>query len=143
MYLLRLRRPSRCESAPRAGFYEEVLRLPPPQVIDGTLEGDLGMLEYEIGPHTLAITTAWSGGNLPEHRAAVWWWRWMIFRAQRCRHLQAHDVSFGVGPIRGGPIVSSLSFSIQMAIESAFITQGRMISLLGTHLALIRLILKP
>lgn len=47
-------------------FYEEVLCLAAPKVIDGDLEGDIGMLEYEIGPHTLAITTTWTDGNPPE-----------------------------------------------------------------------------
>ena len=47
-------------------FYEEVLQLPKPSVIDGNLDSDRGMLEYEIGPHTLAITTAWTDGKPPE-----------------------------------------------------------------------------
>lgn len=47
-------------------FYEGVLRLPVPNVIDGTLNSDKSMLEYKIGPHVLAITTAWTGGKRPE-----------------------------------------------------------------------------
>jgi predicted enzyme related to lactoylglutathione lyase len=55
------------ESMQRARkFYEEVLRLPPPNAIDGELDSDSGFFEYEIGPHTLAITTAWEDGKSPE-----------------------------------------------------------------------------
>ncbi len=49
------------ESMKRAQkFYEEVLRLPPPKVLGK------GWFEYEIGPYTLAITTAWSDNKPPE-----------------------------------------------------------------------------
>ena len=30
-------------------FYEEVLQLPEPNVVDGKLDSDRGMLEYEVG----------------------------------------------------------------------------------------------
>ncbi len=81
-------------------FYEEVLKLPAPHVIDGTLEGDFDMLEYEIGPHTLAITTAWTDGKSPEHPS-----RGLVVEVddfpEAVRHLQAHDVSFELGPFEG------------------------------------------
>lgn len=81
-------------------FYEEVLGLPTPQVIDGTLDGDFGMLEYGIGPHILAITTAWTGGKPPEHPS-----RGLVVEvddfAKAMEHLHTHGVPFELGPFEG------------------------------------------
>lgn len=50
------------ESIQRARkFYEGVLGFPEPVAFgESDIHADIGWLEYNIGPHTLAITTAWS-----------------------------------------------------------------------------------
>lgn len=81
-------------------FYEEVLRLPKPKVIDGKLDSDAGMLEYEIGPHTLAITTAWSDGKRPEEPSVGLVLEVEDFPAA-VQHIQACGVGFELGPFEG------------------------------------------
>ena len=81
-------------------FYEEVLRLPEPHVIDGELDGERGMLEYEIGPHTLAITTAWSDGQRPEQPSGG-----LVLEVEdfdeALSHMKACGVAFELGPFEG------------------------------------------
>ncbi|BCX48164.1 glyoxalase/bleomycin resistance protein/dioxygenase [Haloferula helveola] len=81
-------------------FYEQVLRLPVPSAIDGTLDGDAGMLEYEIGPHTLAITTAWSDGGPPEQTAFGLVLEVEDFQAA-VDHIRSCGVEFCLGPFEG------------------------------------------
>lgn len=81
-------------------FYEEVLRLPKPRAIDGTLDSDAGMLEYEIGPHTLAITTAWTDGKPPEEPSGGLVLEVEDFEAA-IRHIRDHGVPFDLGPFEG------------------------------------------
>lgn len=81
-------------------FYEEVLNFPPPNVIDGELDGDKGMLEYEIGPHTLAITTAWSEGENPERPSGGLVLEVDDFQ-EAIDHLERHGMKFELGPFEG------------------------------------------
>ena len=81
-------------------FYEGVLQLPAPQVVDGGLDSDVGMLEYEIGPYTLAITTAWSGGKKPDKPS-----RGLVLEVddfeEAIRHIESQGVPFQLGPFEG------------------------------------------
>lgn len=81
-------------------FYEEVLRLATPNVIDGKLDSDRGMLEYEIGPHTLAITTAWTDGKRPEYPSSGLVLEVENFQ-EAIEHIQAQGVGFELGPFEG------------------------------------------
>lgn len=81
-------------------FYETVLRLPIPNVIDGTLDADHGMLEYEIGPHTLAITTAWTDGQRPEQPSIGLILEVEDFQ-EAIAQIQAQGIAFELGPFEG------------------------------------------
>ncbi len=81
-------------------FYEEVLRLPPPRALDGKLDADRGMLEYEIGPHTLAITTAWTDGKRPEEPSPGLVLEVEDFQ-EAIEHIKAQGVEFELGPFEG------------------------------------------
>jgi len=81
-------------------FYEEVLRLPTPNVIDGKLDSDRGMLEYEIGPHTLAITTAWTDGKRPEVPSGGLVLEVEDFQ-EAIEHIKAEGIEFDLGPFEG------------------------------------------
>jgi extradiol dioxygenase family protein len=81
-------------------FYEDVLRLTPPNVIDGALDSDSGMLEYEIGPHTLAITTAWTDEKRPEQPSSGLVLEVENFQ-EAVEHLRARGVEFELGPFEG------------------------------------------
>jgi predicted enzyme related to lactoylglutathione lyase len=81
-------------------FYEEVLKLPAPNMIDGSLDSDTGMLEYEIGPHTLAITTAWSDGKRPENPSGGLVIEVEDFK-QAVDHIRSHNFEFDIGPFEG------------------------------------------
>jgi catechol 2,3-dioxygenase-like lactoylglutathione lyase family enzyme len=81
-------------------FYEEGLRLPVPNVVDGDLQADRGMLEYEIGPHTLAITTAWTDGQPPEQPSGGLVLEVEDFQ-EAVAHLEAQGVGFALGPFEG------------------------------------------
>lgn len=81
-------------------FYEKVLCLPEPKAIDGTLDGDQGFLEYEIGPHTLAITTTWTNGGRVEEPSSGLVLEVEDF-AEAVRHLQEYGVQFEMGPFEG------------------------------------------
>jgi hypothetical protein len=61
-------------------FYEGLLGLPEPAVIDGALDSDRGMLEYSVGSGTLAITTSWSDGQPPAFPSRGLVWRLRILR---------------------------------------------------------------
>ncbi len=81
-------------------FYEEVLRLEPPNVLQGTLDSEQGFLEYEIGPHTLAITTTWSGGKPPEEPSAG-----LVLEVddfwEAIAHIESCQATFDLGPFEG------------------------------------------
>jgi predicted enzyme related to lactoylglutathione lyase len=81
-------------------FYEKVLGLPEPKAIDGRLEGDQGFLEYEIGPHTLAITTTWTGGKPVDEPSSGLVLEVEDF-AEAMRHLEENCVEFEMGPFEG------------------------------------------
>lgn len=81
-------------------FYEEVLRFPTPRVIDGKQDSDMGMLEYEIGPHTLAITTAWTDGQPPEKPSGGLMLEVENFQ-EAIEHIRTHGISFDLGPFEG------------------------------------------
>jgi predicted enzyme related to lactoylglutathione lyase len=81
-------------------FYEEVLRFAPPNAIDGKLDSDTGMLEYEIGSQTLAITTAWTDGQRPEQPSAGLVLEVEDFR-NAIEHIKAHGIRFELGPFEG------------------------------------------
>lgn len=81
-------------------FYEGVLRLPVPKVLEGTLDSDRGMLEYEIGPHTLAITTAWTDGKRPEQPSGGLVLEVEDFQAAT-EHIKAQAIEFELGPCEG------------------------------------------
>lgn len=81
-------------------FYEEVLRLTSPNAVDGALDSDRGMIEYEIGPHTLAITTAWTDGNPPEQPATGLVLEVEDFQ-KAVEHIQSHGIKFSLGPFDG------------------------------------------
>ena len=83
-------------------FYETVLRLPEPNVINPPRhsEGDDGFVEYEIGPHTLALTTTWSDGNPPAVPSAGLVLEVEDFEAA-VAHIKSCGVSFDVGPFEG------------------------------------------
>ena len=85
-------------------FYEEVLRFPKPNVIDGSLDSDRGMLEYEIGPHTLAITTAWSDGERPEQPSSGLVLEVEDFQTA-IEHIKGYGIRFDLGPFEG-PVCS-------------------------------------
>ena len=78
-------------------FYEEVLKLPKPKALNGSLDGERGFLEYEIGPHTLAITTAWTDGKSPEEPGTGLVLEVDDFEAA-VRHIRACGVEFELGP---------------------------------------------
>lgn len=82
------------------GFYERVLGLPAPEVIDGAVDSDRGMLEYAVGSGTLAITTAWTDGRPPEFPS-----RGLVLEVEDFQatvaHLKEHDVFFELGPFEG------------------------------------------
>jgi predicted enzyme related to lactoylglutathione lyase len=81
-------------------FYEEVLRFPAPKVIDGKLDSDTGMLEYEVGPHTLAITTAWTDGKPPEKPSGGLVLEVEDFQ-EAIQHIKLHGIEFELGPFEG------------------------------------------
>jgi len=81
-------------------FYEEVLLLPIPNVIDGMLDSDRGMLEYEIGPHTLAITTAWTDGKRPEQPSGGLVLEVDDFE-EAIQHIKDCGIPFELGPFEG------------------------------------------
>lgn len=81
-------------------FYEEVLRFPAPNVIDGKPDSDMGMLEYEIGPHTLAITTAWTDGKPPEKPSGGLVLEVENFQ-EAIEHIKSHGISFDLRPFEG------------------------------------------
>lgn len=60
-------------------FYENVLRLPVPEVLGGRLDGDRGFLEYQVGSGTLAVTTDWNDGEQPASPVPDSSWKWRIF----------------------------------------------------------------
>ena len=77
-----------------------MLRLPKPNVIDGALESDTGFLEYEVGPHTLAITTAWTKSKPPEQPSGGLTLEVEDFQ-EAIEHIRAHGVRFELGPAEG------------------------------------------
>lgn len=81
-------------------FYEEVLRFSTPKAIDGRLDSDQGMLEYEIGPHTLAITTAWTDAKPPEQPSGGLVLEVEDFQ-EAIGHIKAHGIPFDLGPFEG------------------------------------------
>lgn len=81
-------------------FYEEVLGFPTPNAIDGTVDSERGMLEYEIGPHTLAITTAWTEGTRPERPSGGLVLEVESF-ARAIEHLKAQKIEIELGPFEG------------------------------------------
>ncbi|RYD34842.1 MAG: VOC family protein [Verrucomicrobiaceae bacterium] len=81
-------------------FYEGVLRFPTPDVIDGKLDSDMGMLEYDIGPHTLAVTTAWTDGKPPDRPSVGLVLEVEDFN-EAIKHIKAHGISFDLGPFEG------------------------------------------
>lgn len=81
-------------------FYEGILGLSAPEVIDGALDSDRGMLEYTVGSGTLAITTAWTDGRPPEFPSRGLVLEVKDFEAT-VAHLKEHDVFFEHGPFEG------------------------------------------
>ena len=81
-------------------FYEEVLRFPVPNTIDGNLDADRGMLEYEIGPHTLAITTEWTDGKRPEQPSSGLVLEVEDFQ-EAIEHIKSQGSGFDLGPFEG------------------------------------------
>lgn len=81
-------------------FYERVLGFPPPTVIDGSLNAPLGWLEYEIGPHVLAITTSWENGQPPRNPSSGLVLEVEDFHAA-IDHLRAHRIPLEMGPFEG------------------------------------------
>lgn len=78
-------------------FYEKVFNLPPPKGLDGKIDDDLGWVEYEIGPHTLALTTAWSQGKRPEQPSSGLVVEVEDFEAA-LEHLEECGVELEMGP---------------------------------------------
>lgn len=81
-------------------FYETVLRLSPPAVLSGDLNGPRGFLEYSIGENTLAITTDWSDGQPPESPSVGLILEVEDF-AEAIRHIEECGISFALGPFEG------------------------------------------
>ena len=81
-------------------FYEDVLHFPEPTVVDGSLGAELGMLEYEIGPYTLAIPTAWSDGKQPQDPS-----RGLVLEVEdfqdAVEHIKSQGIEFELGPFEG------------------------------------------
>lgn len=81
-------------------FYEEVLNFPQPNVLRGELESDSGFFEYEIGPHTLAITTDWSDGEPPSQLGFG-----LVLEVEdfdeAIAHIKYMNVDFELGPAEG------------------------------------------
>ncbi len=81
-------------------FYETVLRLPEPEVIDPPRgpDGDDGFIEYAVGPHdTLAVTTTWFQGKPPAVLSAGLSVEVEDFEAA-VAHIESCGVSFELGP---------------------------------------------
>ena len=81
-------------------FYEETLRLDTPRVIGGSLDSDEGMLEYDIGAHTIAITTYWTKAKAPEHPSSGLVLEVQDFKAA-IAHLEHRQINFLLGPFEG------------------------------------------
>ena len=84
-------------------FYETVLRLPEPEVIDPPHgpDGDDGFIEYAVGPHdTLAVTTTWSPGEPPAVLSAGLTVEVEDFE-EAIAHIESCGVSFELGPFEG------------------------------------------
>lgn len=81
-------------------FYEDVLKLPAPDVLGGRLDGDRGFLEYQVGSGTLAVTTDWSNGLPPEFPSTG-----LVLEVEdfpeAIRHITDCGVAFELGPFEG------------------------------------------
>ena len=84
-------------------FYETVLRLPEPDVIDPPHgpDGDDGFIEYAVGPDdTLAVTTTWFRGEPPAVLSAGLSVEVEDFE-EAVAHIERCGVSFEMGPFEG------------------------------------------
>ena len=84
-------------------FYETVLRLSEPEVIDPPRgpDGDDGFIEYAVGPHdTLAVTTTWFRGESPAVLSAGLTVEVEDFE-EAIAHIESCGVSFELGPFEG------------------------------------------
>ena len=83
-------------------FYETVLRLPEPEIVDPPKlpDGDDGFIEYQIGPDTLAVTTTWYDGQPPVVLSAGLSLEVEDFE-EAITHIRGCGVEFELGPFEG------------------------------------------
>ena len=83
-------------------FYETVLRLPEPQVVDPPRgpDGDDGFIEYAVGHDTLAVTTTWFHGEPPAVLSAGLSLEVEDFE-EAIAHIRSCEVPFELGPFEG------------------------------------------